>query len=99
MRASISGVSRPQATSSIGRRENCLRDPDCKLCALHKTAQFVCLLGAGPKPNDVMIIGEAPGEREDDSGTPFVGASGRLLMDMLAGVGLSRADAYITNAV
>jgi DNA polymerase-1 len=46
-----------------------------------------------------MLIGEAPGQREDDSGTPFVGNAGRLLDAMLRTVDLSRDDFYITNAV
>jgi uracil-DNA glycosylase family 4 len=74
-------------------------DPNCTLCPLHKDAEFVCLLGEGPKQCDVMIIGEAPGQREDDSGRPFVGRSGRLLMEMLDKVGLRRQDVFITNAV
>jgi len=46
-----------------------------------------------------MLIGEAPGQREDDSGRPFVGRAGMLLDTMLADAGLSRSDLYITNAV
>lgn len=76
-----------------------MRDPNCKLCPLHKTAQHVCLLGQGPKPSEVMVIGEAPGEREDDSGKPFVGRSGKLLTETLESYGLAREDIYITNAV
>ena len=75
------------------------RDPDCKLCRLHKTAEYVCLLGHGPEPCDVMIIGEAPGAREDDSGVAFVGRSGRYLREGLGSVGLDPDDLFITNAV
>lgn len=76
------------------------RDPNCTDCGLCKTAEFVCLLGQGPRPCDIMIIGEAPGEREDDSGKPFVGRSGKLLEDLLWEYGkLKREDVYITNAV
>lgn len=46
-----------------------------------------------------MIIGEAPGQREDDSGKPFVGRSGKLLLSLLSDINLTRADCYITNAV
>lgn len=75
------------------------RNPKCRLCALGATAQYTCLLGQGPKQCDIMIIGEAPGEREDDSGKPFVGRSGRLLIELLSNIGLDRNNAYITNAV
>lgn len=46
-----------------------------------------------------MIIGEAPGHREDASGRPFVGRSGHLLDEALAEVGLDRKDIFISNAV
>jgi DNA polymerase len=46
-----------------------------------------------------MLIGEAPGEREAKTGRPFVGASGRLLDELLASIGLKREDIYITNVV
>lgn len=46
-----------------------------------------------------MVVGEAPGEREDDSGKPFVGRSGVLLERALESIGLTREDVYITNAV
>jgi uracil-DNA glycosylase family 4 len=75
------------------------RDPGCIRCPLHKTAEHVCLLGTGPKRADIMLIGEAPGHREDDSGVPFVGRAGQLLDDMLEHTGFSRSDLFITNAV
>jgi DNA polymerase len=46
-----------------------------------------------------MLVGEAPGAREDETGRPFVGAAGRLLDDLLAEAGLERADVFITNVV
>jgi uracil-DNA glycosylase family 4 len=77
-----------------------VRDSGCTLCKLHKTAEFVCLLGQGPKQSDIMIVGEAPGQREDDSGKPFVGKAGKLLEETLAKqANLTRSDVYITNAV
>lgn len=50
-------------------------------------------------PPKVMFIGEAPGATEQRSGEPFVGASGRVLRELLAGIGLLRTDVYITNVV
>lgn len=55
--------------------------------------------GTGPCPADVMIVGEAPGFNEDMQGKPFVGAAGRLLDTLLAQIGLSRADVFITNVL
>ena len=46
-----------------------------------------------------MIVGEAPGFNEDRQGEPFVGAAGKLLDTLLARIGLSRTDVYITNVL
>ncbi len=46
-----------------------------------------------------MAVGEAPGEREDREGVPFVGAAGQLLTRLLEGIGLSRQDIFITNVL
>lgn len=75
------------------------RDPNCSLCRLHKTAQWVCMLGTGPAPCDVMIIGEAPGASEDARGQPFVGKSGQYLEQVLNENGFDRSDVFIANAV
>ena len=57
------------------------------------------VFGAGNPDADVLFIGEAPGKNEDLQGEPFVGAAGRFLNEMLASIGLSREDIYITNIV
>jgi uracil-DNA glycosylase family 4 len=54
-------------------------------------------MGDGPKKSKIMVIGEAPGEREDEEHAAFVGASGALLDELLEECGISRADCYITN--
>jgi uracil-DNA glycosylase family protein len=46
-----------------------------------------------------MLVGEQPGDVEDRAGRPFVGPAGTLLRELLAEVGISAADAYVTNAV
>jgi len=48
---------------------------------------------------DIMFIGEGPGYHEDQQGLPFVGASGKYLEQLLAMIGLSRQDVFITNVV
>lgn len=53
--------------------------------------------GVGPVPCAGMIIGEAPGAEEERQGVPFVGASGYLLDESLAAVGLHRNNVYVTN--
>lgn len=76
-----------------------LRNADCTLCVLHKTAQSVCLIGDGPYPCSVMIVGEAPGFREDDINRPFAGRAGKLLDRILGECGVRRSAVFITNAV
>jgi uracil-DNA glycosylase len=57
------------------------------------------VMGDGNLDADIVFIGEAPGKKEDESGLPFVGASGKFLNEMLAQAGLERGDVYITNVV
>jgi len=57
------------------------------------------VFGAGNSDAEVVFIGEAPGKNEDLQGAPFVGAAGKFLNEMLAGIGMERADIYITNIV
>jgi DNA polymerase len=57
------------------------------------------VFGAGNPAADLVFIGEAPGKNEDLQGKPFVGAAGKFLNEMLAGIGLRRGDIYITNIV
>ncbi|HEX2952053.1 MAG TPA: uracil-DNA glycosylase [Armatimonadota bacterium] len=53
--------------------------------------------GEGNPHATIMFVGEAPGATEDETGRPFVGASGRFLDSMLADIGLQRADVFIAN--
>lgn len=55
--------------------------------------------GVGPDPAPVMFIGEAPGREEDKVGLPFVGRSGRFLDVLLAGIGRTRNEFFITSMV
>src|SRR4051812_3702715 len=73
--------------------------PGCTACSLHKSrAQTV--FGVGDENADWMLIGEAPGAEEDRLGDPFVGQAGKLLDNMLAAIGLSRAEnVYIANVL
>ena len=70
----------------------------CTLCALSERRNHT-VPGDGSVNSDIMFIGEAPGYNEDQQGLPFVGAAGNVLTELLAGIGLRRADVYITNMV
>ena len=69
---------------------------ECDKCALHET-RTNCVFGVGNENADLMFIGEAPGEQEDLSGTPFVGRAGQLLDKFLYAVDIDREDVYIAN--
>jgi uracil-DNA glycosylase len=62
-------------------------------------ARTQVVFGGGDADAELMLIGEAPGAREDEEGVPFVGASGKLLDELLASAGLTRADVFVTNAL
>lgn len=67
-------------------------------CSLKETATNTVIRDGNPEAK-LMIVGEAPGGEEDRRGLPFVGPAGRLLDRMLAAIGLTRDEAYITNIV
>jgi hypothetical protein len=70
----------------------------CTKCALAQGRTQV-VFGAGNPDADLMFVGEAPGFHEDKQGIPFVGAAGKLLEQLLAGIGLSRDEVYIANVL
>ena len=70
----------------------------CTRCALAATRTQV-VFGAGSPTADLMFVGEAPGFHEDKQGVPFVGAAGKLLDQLLSGIGLTRADVYVANVI
>ncbi|RLF04853.1 MAG: hypothetical protein DRJ64_06325, partial [Thermoprotei archaeon] len=75
-----------------------------KLCPLSPFAgnniKSPCLPPVGDKIGGILIVGEAPGQEEDEKGVPFVGASGQLLRETLASLGIKPGrDCVITNAV
>lgn len=55
--------------------------------------------GQGPGDAKIVIVGEAPGKSEDETGIPFSGPSGRLLDELLLDVGIRRSECYVTNVV
>lgn len=57
------------------------------------------VMGSGNPNADIVIIGEAPGKKEDQQGVPFIGAAGKFLDMMLEQAGMNRGDVYITNIV
>src|SRR5215213_2167210 len=70
----------------------------CTKCPLWES-RMIAVPGDGSYSSKVMIIGEAPGKEEDETGKPFVGSAGRYLDHVLEGTGLDRRDFFITNTV
>lgn len=67
-------------------------------CELKKNSNRI-VFGDGNYNSEIMIIGEAPGQKEDILGKPFVGDAGILLDKMLKAISLDRRNVYITNVV
>lgn len=76
------------------------RNLACSACALRAGCLRVVVSdGVRVPPVPLMIVGEAPGSGEEREGRPFIGPGGQLLDRILASVGLSRQQAYLTNVV
>ncbi len=72
---------------------------DCQRCQLAQTRQHVVISRGNPNAK-IMIIGEAPGQNEDETGLPFVGRAGQLLDKILDSVKFNREeDIYICNII
>ncbi len=86
-------------------KKNCLeivrnKCEKCNGCGLAKTRNNVVFSDGNPSTAKIVLIGEAPGETEDELGRPFVGRAGQLLNEFLANAGISRdEDLYIINTV
>lgn len=71
----------------------------CQACVLCRARTNVVFADGNPEAK-LMIIGEGPGQKEDETGTPFVGKAGQLLTRILESVGFDRQrDTYICNVV
>lgn len=70
----------------------------CTRCRLHEGRQNV-VFGEGSANAEVVVVGEAPGAREDRTGRPFVGPAGKLLDLLLLSVGLPRERVFICNVL
>ncbi|HWU47898.1 MAG TPA: UdgX family uracil-DNA binding protein [Humibacter sp.] len=77
-----------------------LRDAadSCRGCELWRDATQT-VFSSGPAHAAIVLVGEQPGDREDQTGQPFVGPAGGVLDDAIVAAGLDRGDLYLTNAV
>jgi DNA polymerase len=71
---------------------------DCTRCRL-AAGRTQVVFGVGNPDAELLFVGEAPGFHEDKQGYPFVGQAGKLLDQLLGGIGMSREDVYIANVI
>jgi uracil-DNA glycosylase family 4 len=71
----------------------------CERCPLATLGRTQVVFGTGDPAARLMFVGEGPGEQEDRQGEPFVGRAGKLLTQLIEGIGLSREQVYIANVV
>jgi len=70
----------------------------CEKCGLYHSRKLA-VPGEGPPDSQIMFIGEGPGFHENEQGRPFVGAAGKFLEELLASIGMTRQQVFITNVV
>lgn len=71
---------------------------ECRGCELYRDATQG-VMGDGRRDATLMLLGEQPGDREDQEGEPFVGPAGRVLDEALAEAGIAPEDVFKTNVV
>jgi DNA polymerase len=95
---SLSASSHPANASAATLDEVAALARDCTLCKL-AAGRTQVVFGVGRPDANLMFVGEGPGQQEDLQGEPFVGRAGKLLTQLIEGIGLQRADVYIANVV
>ena len=71
----------------------------CTLCPHLVKSRTQVVFGVGDPEAELMFVGEAPGEDEDQQGEPFVGKAGQLLTKIIVAMGFSREDVFIANVL
>ena len=71
----------------------------CVACEELAASRTRVVPGQRPPGADVLLVGEAPGAQEDETGVPFVGRSGQLLDGLLGEAGLRRDQVAVANVL
>jgi DNA polymerase len=92
------GKAEPETSASTSDNWDVLQAEvaNCTRCALCKT-RTQTVFGSGNRQAEWMLVGEAPGQNEDEQGMPFVGVAGQLLTEMIRAIGMEREEVFITN--
>src|SRR3954467_13610103 len=72
---------------------------DCTRCPQLAATRTTVVFGAGNADADLMFVGEAPGQNEDEQGLPFGGRARQLPNQLLEEIGLVRADTFVANVL
>ena len=96
-------INRIKAKPKVENKDNLLKNLKDKIfnienCLLKNNASKL-VFNDGNQDSQIMIVGEGPGQKEDEMGKPFVGDAGLLLNKMLKAINIDRKDIYITNVV
>ena len=86
----------PPANASLDELRTAARS--CEACPLYRMGTHT-VFGEGPERTPLMIVGEQPGDQEDQAGRPFVGPAGEVLDEAMRLAGIDRKRVYMTNAV
>ena len=92
-------VSKTSFEEKIKKLENLKKEINSiENCKLKENASKI-VFSDGNTKSPIMIVGEGPGQKEDELGKPFVGDAGSLLNKMLKAINIEREKVYITNVV
>src|SRR6266403_2177803 len=86
----------PLAAGSL--KELAKESQKCRNCDLWRNATQT-VFGEGSTSASIMLVGEVPGDQEDQQGKPFVGPAGKLLRTMVNEAGIDLKQVYLTNVV
>ncbi len=93
----LPGLPAPAGRGPIQTLDEIRRDiGDCKRCKLCESRTNI-VFGSGNPKAELVFVGEAPGQDEDQQGVPFVGPAGQLLTKMIEAMGFGRDQVYICN--
>ena len=100
---SDNAINRIKTKPKVENKDNLLKNLKDKIfnienCLLKNNASKL-VFNDGSQDSQIMIVGEGPGQKEDEMGKPFVGDAGLLLNKMLKAINIDRKDIYITNVV
>lgn len=71
----------------------------CTRCPGLVVTRTQVVVGTGDADADLLLVADAPGSAEDEQGAPLRGPAGRLLDELLEGIGLARADVFVTHVL